>query len=85
MIYCANNNTLYHRAADVCRDLGLDKAQVSRHLAGTRKTVGSYVMARVTDTTPEAIKAVRAWLLYSVFKIVLNVSDEPHIYRKEGE
>lgn len=85
MIYCANNNTLYRRAADVCADLGVDRAQVSKHLAGTRKTVGSYVLARITDISPEAVKAVRAWLLYSTFKIVLDVQDEPIMYRKEGD
>lgn len=85
MIYCANNNTLYRRAADVCADLGLDKAQVSKHLAGTRKTVRSYVLARITDTTPEAVKAVRTRMLYSAYKIVLDVSEEPRIYNKEGD
>lgn len=82
MIYCANNNTLYRKAVDVCRDLGLDQAQVSKHLAGERKTVGSYVLARITDLTPEAVKAVRTWLLYSTFKIVLDVEDEPTYYER---
>lgn len=85
MIYCANNNTLYRRAADVCADLGLDKAQVSKHLAGKRKTCGSYVLARITDTAPEAVRTVRTWLLYSAFKIVLDVEDEPHVFMKEGD
>lgn len=81
MIYCANNNTLYARAQDVCDDLGLPAESVSRHLAGQRKTVGSYVLAKVDDISPEAIALVRRWLLYSTFKIMLDVNDEPLRYQ----
>lgn len=80
MIYCANNNTLYRYSVDVCEDLGLDPASICKHLAGQRKSVGSYVLARVTDTDAENIKAVRAWLLYSAYKIIIDVQDEPRVY-----
>ena len=82
MVYCANNNTLYEQAKDACNDLGLDPASVSRCLAGQRKSVGSYVLARVTRTDAESIKAVRAWLLYSAYNIVLDCLDEPLIYKR---
>lgn len=80
MIYCANNNTLYEQAKDACDDLGLDQASVSKHLAGGRKTVGSYVLARVDSSDKEKLAEVRRWLLYSAFKIVLDVGDTPIIY-----
>lgn len=82
MIYCANNNTLYEQAKDACDDLGLDPASVSRCLAGQRKSVGSYVLTHVTDTEPENIKAVRSWLLYAAYKIVLDVQEEPLRYER---
>ena len=84
MIYCANNNTLYEQAKDACDDLGLDQASVSKHLAGQRKTVGSYVLAHVDSTGKEQLAAVRRWLLYSAFKIVLDTGEDPLIY-KGGE
>ena len=80
MIYCANNNTLYEQAKDACDDLGLDQSSVSKHLAGERKTVGSYVLARVDSSDKDKLAEVRRWLLYSAFKIVLNVGDTPIIY-----
>lgn len=80
MIYCANNNTLYEQAKDACDDLGLDQASMSKHLAGDRKTVGSYVLARVDSSDKEQLADVRRWLLYSAFKIVLDVADTPIIY-----
>lgn len=80
MIYCANNNTLYEQAKDACDDLGLDQASVSKHLAGDRKTVGSYVLARVDSSDKEKLAEVRRWLLYSAFKIVLDVGDTPILY-----
>ena len=84
MIYCANNNTLYEQAKDACDDLGLDQASVSKHLAGQRKTVGSYVLAHIDDTGKEQLAAVRRWLLYSAFKIILDTGEDPTIY-KGGE
>ena len=82
MIYCANNNTLYMQAKDACDDLGISESYMSKHLSGQRKTARSYILTEVTDTSSEAIQSVRAWLLYSVYKIVLNVSDEPIIYMR---
>lgn len=71
MIYCANNNRLYPRAADVCKDLNLDKGLVSRVLAGKQVKAGVYLIEEVTDTSPEALETVRRWMLYNVYKIVL--------------
>lgn len=80
MIYCANNNTLYSQAADASRDLGIDETALSRHLSGQRKTVGGYVFSRISDKNGD-FKALRSWLLYSTFKIVLVTDDEPIIYQ----
>lgn len=80
MIYCANNNVLYKQARDVCKDLGLSEAAVSKHLNGERRAAGCYVLARINKPNPKTIKALRAWLLYSTFKIVLDVHDEPIFY-----
>lgn len=82
MIYCPNNNTLYKTAADVCQDLQLDKAAVSRVLSGERKTAGSYILSELTDLSSEGVRAARAWLLYSVYKIVLDVAAEPRQYER---
>ena len=82
MIYCANNNTLYMQAKDACDDLGISESYMSKHLSGQRKTARSYVLTEVSDTSSEAIQSVRAWLLYSVYKIVLNVSDVPVLYMR---
>lgn len=70
MIYCANNNKLYEKASDVCKDLELDRAAVSKALSGKRKSAGIYLLATVEDTSPEALKATRHWMLYSAYKIV---------------
>lgn len=80
MIYCANNNTLYEQAADACKDLGLDEASVSKHLAGQRRSVGSYVLTKVDDTNAEALQAVRRCLLYSAYKIIIDVDENPRYY-----
>ena len=81
MIYCANNNTVYERAIDVCNDLGIAEESVSRHLAGQRKTVGSYVLAKIDNINPEEIRTIRRWLLYSAFKIMLDADEEPILYQ----
>lgn len=83
MIYCANNNTLYPNAASVCRDLNLDAGLVSNVLAGRRKTAGVYAICRLADTSAASVQAARAWLLYSYYKICLDVSDSPNIYGGE--
>ncbi len=80
MIYCANNNMLYTQAKDACDDLGLDPASMSRHLAGKRKTVGSYVLAAVDTVDPDKLRDVRRWLLYSTYKIILDVDERPQLY-----
>lgn len=80
MIYCANNNKLYKQARDVCKDLGLSEAAVSKHLNGERRAAGCYVLARINRPNMNTIKALRAWLLYSTFKIDLDVQDEPEYY-----
>lgn len=84
MIYCANNNTLYPRAADLCKDLGLDKSTVSRVLAGKGMRAGVYLIAELDDTSPDAISAARTWLLYSVYKITgCEAAASPTIYGQE--
>lgn len=80
MIYCANNNTLYSQAADASRDLGIDETALSRHLSGQRKTAGGYVFSRVVSKDRD-FKSIRAWLLYSAFKIILDCDDEPIIFQ----
>lgn len=82
MIYCPNNNTLYKSAADVCRDLQLDRAAVSRVLSGERKTAGSYILSEINDLSEDGIRAARAWLLYSVYKIIVDVAPEPRRYER---
>lgn len=71
MIYCANNNMLYSSAVEAARELGLDKSSVSNVLSGRRKSANSYLLARVDDTTPEALEAARRWMLYSAYKIII--------------
>lgn len=80
MIYCANNNTLYKQARDVCKDLGVSEAGVSKHLAGKRRSVGPYVLAKIYSPDPKTIKALRAWLLYSTYSIILDCEDDPIYY-----
>lgn len=75
MIYCANNNTLYRRAQDACNDLGISKSVMSRHLAGERKTAGSYVLTNVNTSDPAELQDVRRWLLYSTYNIIIDVGD----------
>lgn len=82
MIYCANNNTLYPCAADLCRDLNLDQGLVCHVLAGRRKTAGVYAICRIDDTSTDGVQAARNWLLYSVYKIVLDTPATPRIYTR---
>lgn len=85
MIYCVNNNTLYRRAADLCKDLGLDKSTVSRVLAGKGTRAGVYLITEMYDTSPDAISAARNWLLYSVYKITgCGAAVYPTIYGEEA-
>lgn len=85
MLYCANNNTVYKSVREAVHDLGIAESSIHRYLNGERKTAASYVFMKLDDISPESIKAARAWLLYSAFKIVLDVSDDPIIYKKEGD
>ncbi len=85
MIYCANNNTLYESAADVCRDLGIDKSSVSRVLSGQRKAAGAYLLAELDDLSEDGIRAARAWMLYSIYKIVLDAPAAPRKYAAGGD
>lgn len=71
MIYCANNNTLYRRAADICADLGVDKGNVSKVLAGKLRRVKDYCFCELCDTTPDKVSAARRQLLYANYNIVL--------------
>lgn len=82
MIYCANNNTLYKQARDACADLCIDETALSRHLSGQRKTVGSYILARVDTQDAQELQDVRRCLLYSAYKIVLDTGEEPLHYER---
>ena len=80
MIYCANNNKLYESGADASRDLGIDQAVISKHLSGQRKTAGPYVLAKVTDISPAAIQAARAWMLFNAYHIIMDAGIIPILY-----
>ena len=80
MIYCANNNTLYKSARDVCEDLELDRGTVSNCLAGRRKSASGYLLTNLDDLSEDGIRAARAWLLYSAYKIVLDVAPGARLY-----
>lgn len=71
MIYCANNNTLYRRAADICADLGVDKGNVSKVLAGKLRRVKDYCFCELCDTSQYNVSAARRQMLYANYSIVL--------------
>lgn len=81
-LYCANNNTIYPSVAAAADDLYIDRTTIHRFLHGERSTAASYVFAKLDDISADKVKAVRAGLLYSAFKIVLEVDDEPIIYER---
>lgn len=83
-LYCANNNTVYRSVAEAARDLDIDRSTIHRYLQGSRSTASNYVFAKLDDLSPEKVKAVRTWLLYSAFKIVLDCDDTP-IMHERGE
>ena len=86
-LYCANNNTIYPTIAAAADDLDIDRTTIHRFLRGERSTAAHYVFIKLDDDepSPDRVKELRAWLLYSAFKIVLDVSDEPIEYKKEGD
>ncbi|MBR5015004.1 MAG: hypothetical protein IKY16_10445 [Bacteroidales bacterium] len=72
-VYCANNNTIYNSPKDCAEDLKLDLSAVSRALSGARKRAGVYILSYIdnNDTDPEAVAALRRWMLYSSYSIVI--------------
>lgn len=81
-LYCANNNTVYPSVLEAARDLHIDRTSIHRHLQGNRSTAANYVFTKLDDLSPEKVKAARAWLLYSAFKIVLDCDDAPIIHER---
>lgn len=81
-LYCANNNTVYRSVADAARDLNIDRTTIHRYLQGSRSTACNYVFAKLDDLSPDKVKAARAWLLYSAFKIELDCDDAPIIHER---
>lgn len=81
-LYCANNNTIYRSVAEAAQDLNIDRSTIHRHLQGSRQTAANYVFAKLDDLSPDKVKAARAWLLYSAFKIVLDCDDVPIIHER---
>lgn len=81
-LYCANNNTIYKSVTAAANDLNIDRTSIHKQLRGERSNVGGYVFAKLNDISPEAVKDARRWLLYSAFKIILEVDDEPIMYEK---
>lgn len=81
-LYCANNNTIYKSVTAAANDLNIDRTSIHKQLRGERSNVGGYVFAKLNDISPEAVKAARRWLLYSAFKIILEVDDAPIMYEK---
>lgn len=81
-IYCANNNTVYQSVPEAAKDLGIDRTAVHRQLTGERKSVGGYIFAKIDDISPAAVRAARAWLLYSAYKIVLDCEDAPIMHER---
>ena len=83
MIYCANNNTLYKKAADICEDLNVDPGNVSRVLAGRLLRVRNYCFCELNEPDRDQISSARRYLLYTHFNIVLPdefVNPQPRIY-----
>ena len=76
-LYCANNNTIYKSVTAAANDLNIDRTSIHKQLKGDRTNVGGYVFAKLDDISPEAVRDARRWLLYSTFKIILDVDDEP--------
>lgn len=81
-LYCANNNTVYGSIADAAKDLNINRSTIHRFLHGERQTAASYVFAELDDLDPDKVKAARAWLLYSVYNIVLDCEDAPIIHER---
>ena len=71
MIYCANNNTLYKRASDICADLGVDKGNISKVLSGKLRRVKDYCFCELYDSDPDKVESARRQLLYSNYSIIL--------------
>lgn len=71
-VYCANNNTLYDTPGACAKALDVDPAVVSRALQGKRPRAGVYLITYVDSEQckQEALDKLRAWMLYSVYKIV---------------
>lgn len=72
-VYCANNNIVYDSPTACAEDLGLSLPTVSLAVNGKRARAGVYILSPVDDQTPDQLSDLRRWLLYSVYKIVLEV------------
>lgn len=72
-VFCANTNTVYNTPKEAADDLDLDLSVVSRALNGRRPRAGVYLLAYIDDDTrAEQLADLRRWLLYSVYKIVIE-------------
>lgn len=82
-LYCANNNTIYPTISAAAEDLDIDRTTIHRYLRGERSTAAHYVFLKLDEgISSDKVKELRAWLLYSAFKIVLDTDDEPHFYER---
>lgn len=81
-LYCANNNTIYPSISAAADDLDIDRTSIHRYFRGERTTAAHYVFIKLDDISPDKVRSTRAWLLYSAFKIILDVTDEPIMYER---
>lgn len=72
-VYCANTNEVFDTPKAAAESLDIDLSLVSRALNGKRPRAGVYLLCYIDNPTPEELKTLRRWLLYSVYKIVLEV------------
>lgn len=75
-VYCANTNEIYDSPKAAADALGVDLATVSRVLNGKRPRAGVYLLTYIDNPSADELAALRRWLLYSVYKIVLEEVQE---------
>lgn len=77
-VYCANNNCIYDSPKDCANDLKQDLSAVCRALSGERKRAGVYLLSYIdsSDTDPKTVAALRRWMLYSSYAIILEGGEQ---------
>lgn len=78
-VICINTGEVFSSFGDASRHMGIERSNISAHLAGNKKSVKGYVFKKITgNESPDELKQICLDALRDDFKITLplTVGDE---------